>query len=297
MMKKKPEILFEWLVPQEIREYQAKIKLQRWFRIIPITLVAGIVLEVCLLIPIIMILKKCGPEYSKIPPDLLRIFIVAIPAMMIIPIIAVIWEQISLRCPPKWTGEYYQITEKYLIKKSNEAKPIKWDNAMFIGVSPHSKLTEYFHLNIFHNKIKKRILLPKSDLAEEIIEFVSSHCKIEKDDIVLSPIRLTPKQKVSIYCTIGLFILISTGLFYCMRFFTNSKDIFAIIFLIWMYGSLLFGPGTLSLMLFYRSLYFRRHDLRIIALKYNSISFFSNLAAILIYLLAGNLIKIFRSFQ
>jgi hypothetical protein len=138
---------------------------------------------------------------------------------------------------------------------------------------------------------------PKSDLVEEIIEFASTNCEIAKDDSLLSPISLTPKQKKSIYCMIGLYVLTSAGLFYLMKTATLPKYSYLIVFFAWVNGSLFFGAGTISMIRFHRSLYFRRHDLRKTAMGYNVLAFFLIIAVIFIYLLHGVFFEIISKLQ
>jgi hypothetical protein len=133
---------------------------------------------------------------------------------------------------------------------------------MFIGVTPPDQLDKYQCLNLFYKKRKLSFPLPDSTLADEIIKFVSEKSKIEKDDSLIEPIVITRKQKTFIFCLIGTYILLPFFIAFFLISPLISKQAAGIFLLIWFYVGLFLGPGTVSMLIFYRPLYFRRADLQ-----------------------------------
>jgi len=272
LMNPKPEILFEWHTPQEIRDYQAKKSLRSSKRIIPITILVAVLLEIALLIPIVLILKKCGPEYEYLIWQLIKIFLLAIPGVSTFTIGLAAFEQITMRWPPKWTRKSYKITKEALLTPSDKSPKIPWKQMMFIGITPHKELKKIQMLSIFYKKQKRLIPLPNSEETDAIISFVSNHAEIEKDETLLKDIHFTKKQKKLLHILTGLYILSPFIIYFLIDSTFESNAVAPMTALICILISLFIGPGTIFMLFFYRSLYFRRYDLHHKVMGYNLIT-------------------------
>ena len=268
-MSPKSEILFEWHKPQEIIEYEANKLCLRYRKIFPLTVIIALFLEVCLLIPIILILQKCGPEEAKQIPSFVGIFFLA--GIVTIGILLLIYTLEPMFLKRKKIG--FQITDNAFIIKADQTRKLPWQKISCSWVTSHEKYPNYQILNLFYKKTKLSYPLPNSDNSEKIISFVSKKVNPIIDKKLTKDIKITSAHNLSLLLLVGSYSIIFFAFLSCIRNVSFREDLRPFIFLIVTYGTLFIGPGTIGMFFLYRPLFFQRKDLQKHALLYNFIAF------------------------
>ena len=265
-MKLAPEILFEWYAPREIIEYDANQLHSRSRKVIPFTLIMGFLFEIFLLFPIILILQKCGPEEAKLIPSFVRLFVIAgLIFALGTPLLLYVLQPMSL----KRKKVRYQITPDVLIIKTDSIRKIRWEKLYFIGIFPHEELSGYQFLNLFHKQTKLSIPLPEPVVSEKIVFYISSKIQPIKDNALVQNIVISLKQKLHLWLLSALYIGLFIFILYNLKHIAVHENSLPFVFLLLIYGIIFLGPGTLGMMFFHHSLFFRRKDLKQYAMQYN----------------------------
>jgi hypothetical protein len=279
-MKSESEILFEWYAPQEIIEYDANKIRSRSRKVIPFTLITALLFEMFLLFPIIMILQKCGTEEAKLIPSFVRIFVFAgLIIALGTPLLLYVLQPMMLRR----RKVCYRITPDFLMIKTDGVRKFRWGRMCFIGTTPHEELCDYQFLNLFYKQTKLSIPLPAPDLSKKIISYISSKIQPIKDNTLVQNIIISIEQKLYLWLLSVLYSGVFIFILYNLKRIPVHENILPFMFLLFTYGIIFFGPGTLGMLLFYHSLFFRRKDLKQYAMQYNfsalCLSFFIIFAA------------------
>ncbi|MCI0500111.1 MAG: hypothetical protein L0Y36_10635 [Planctomycetales bacterium] len=267
-MKLAPEILFEWHAPREIIEYDANRLRSRSRKVIPFTLIMALLIEMVLLIPSIVILYKYGPEFAALIPSFVRRFVIAgIIIALGTPLLLYVIQPMLL----KRKKVCYQITPDVFVIKTDSVRKIRWEKMRFIGTIPHEELSDYQFLNLFYQQTKLSIPLPEPDLSEKIVSYISSKTQPLTDVALIQNIVISPKQNLCLSFLSVLYIGVFVFIVYNLKHIPVHENAFILSLLPLLFISciLFLGPGTLGMIFFYRSLLFRRKDLKQYALQYN----------------------------
>lgn len=263
-MASKPEILFEWSIPRDVTESQAMQLRLRYRKFFPLTVVIIFMISICLLIPAIFTLRACGPEGIKLIPYIFKTFFLAGSFAVGISLLSYICDPLLL----KHRKISYQITLDALIMNADGQRKIKWQKMQFIGIEPIEDIPDRCLLKLFYKKGIFSIPLPELELSERIVTFVRCKLKPVDNKVLIDDIVISRKQKICLFVLSGIYMVCWLLIAYYLKCTAPPKNLYPFIFL-FLYISLLLGPGTIGMFYFYRRLFFQRKDLQKYAMQYN----------------------------
>jgi len=262
-MRQKPKIIHEWTEPAKIRVREARQLLRQAKVAIPRILAITLIVEVA----IYFIWTTLIPEPIQQEMDFpwFRFcrngFIAALVFVSIMYLMFIVLA--------RYYEQTYKITQAGVQAMGNRSWSVPWNAIGGYSLSENEHLPEVCALILYMRKGVKRLFLPEGEQAQEII------ATIRQDVPLIDPAPdLFKKPELSIheYAVIGLFFigynLLFAGLLLLSYFYRNLIFVAAIV----AYGTLLFGPGTISFVVLFGRLSLRRPPYRLCALAINLVA-------------------------
>lgn len=273
-------VLHEWHRPDEIASYEAQQLRHRGKFVIPFVLLSVAIIELFLVLPAYLLLKRISPETDFLSYAMVLSFLGFLTAAVFLCFQYCVYPRLLQK-----HKFLYAITSAGISFEQigNPANTRRWVSLKGYWLSPHKRFPNLTVLHVLCRSSNKALplVLPTGQLTEPLIATIHQYLPLIETPAKYDHIALSPLQYLTLLiCTVAYSAL--AALFTANTCFT-LLPVCAIFFLF-------LGPGTLLFLLLFTKRFLTNHNLQILAIYFN-------LAAIFLVVLFSLLLLLFRLSQ
>lgn len=273
-MNSEPQVSHEWERPDEIASYQAEQLRKRGKIYGPILSLSVVIIEILLLVPAYLLLKRVTPEYDSWP------FILLFFAGLLMTAISLFFLYFLY---PMLTRNYrysYAITPKGICFqcRDNPATTQRWAKFRGYWLSQHEHFPDLTVLYILRKRKQPfPLVLPRGQDPQPIIDTINQHLSLIANPLPFQKITLLKRQHILLW-------LFTFGFSALMPVFLAQFDC-PLLYPFGLVALFYFGPGTILLLITFRKRFLLNYYLHMSALHYNLLSILLSLLSMLLFVL------------